>query len=88
LHLKVTDIDSKRMIIHIREGKGRFPRQVMLSPRLLELLRLYWRWRKPKDWLFPGKRPDQPMRFAGDSSAIPKLSHPSCIGLSAFSEVG
>lgn len=65
LNLQVTDIDSKRMIIHIREGKGRFPRQVMLSPKLLELLRLYWRWRKPKDWLFPGKRPDRPMRASG-----------------------
>lgn len=65
LNLQVTDIDSKRMIIHIREGKGRFPRQVMLSPKLLELLRLYWRWHKPKDWLFPGKRPDRPMRASG-----------------------
>src|SRR6516164_10973922 len=65
LNLKVSDIDSKRMIIHIREGKGRFPRQVMLSPKLLELLRLYWRWRKPKDWLFPGERPDRPMLATG-----------------------
>lgn len=65
LHLKVTDIDSRRMIINIREGKGRHPRQVMLSPKLLDLLRVYWRRRKPKDWLFPGVSSDRPMYATG-----------------------
>lgn len=60
--LKTGDIDSRRMVMHVREGKGRIPRDIGLSPVLLERLRVYWRWRKPKDWLFPSQmRPDQPM---------------------------
>jgi integrase/recombinase XerD len=61
LDLKSSDIDSKRTITNIREGKGKVPRQVMLSPKLLELLRLYWRGHKPKEWLFPGERSDGPL---------------------------
>ena len=52
--LRVNDIDSQRMMIRIQQGKGRRDRQVPLSPRLLETLRAYWRWMKPRTFLFPG----------------------------------
>jgi site-specific recombinase XerD len=54
--LRIADVDAPRMVIHVRGGKGRKDRDVMLSPRLLEALRQYWRGlkRKPKIWLFPG----------------------------------
>ena len=57
-HLKISDIDSKRMVIHVQGGKGRKDRDVMLSPKLLEALREHWRGlpRKPSAWLFPGNR--------------------------------
>ena len=51
--LKVEDIDSERMIVHIRQGKGNRDRDVPLTPKLLETLREYWRWMKPKTYLFP-----------------------------------
>jgi len=52
--LQVRDIDSQSMLIHIQHGKGGRDRYVPLSPKLLETLREYWRWMKPKTWLFPG----------------------------------
>jgi integrase/recombinase XerD len=56
--LKVSDVDSKRMVIHVQGGKGRKDRDVLLSPKLLEELREHWRRlrRKPSVWLFPGNR--------------------------------
>jgi len=57
-HLKVSDVDSKRMVIHVHGGKNRKDRDVMLSPKLLDELRNHWRRlrQKTSDWLFPGNR--------------------------------
>jgi len=65
IRLKVEDIDSQRMIVHIRQGKRNRDRDVPLTPKLLQTLREYWRWMKPKTYLFPGMvdnwRADKPM---------------------------
>ena len=61
ISLKVSDIDSKRMIISVEQGKGRKDRNVMLSASLLELLRTWWRVARPQGWLFPGRDRVQPM---------------------------
>lgn len=57
--LKVTDIDSKRMVIRVEMGKGKKDRYVMLSPSLLVLLRAYWTVVRPVHWLFPGAKPER-----------------------------
>jgi integrase/recombinase XerD len=59
--LKVGDIDSQRMVIHVRQGKGSKDRFVMLSEQLLGILRAYWRAERPKEWLFPGIDPERPI---------------------------
>jgi integrase/recombinase XerD len=56
--LKVSDIDSQRMVIHIHSGKGLRDRDVPLTPKLLEVLRDYWRWKRPCVYLFPSKMGD------------------------------
>jgi integrase/recombinase XerD len=53
--LKVSDIDSRRMVIRVEQGKGRKDRYVMLSPHLLALLRAWWKAARPQGWLFPGR---------------------------------
>ena len=55
--LKPNHIDSQRMVIRVEQGKGQKDRYVMLSPRLLDILRHWWRTARPIDWLFPGDAP-------------------------------
>jgi integrase/recombinase XerD len=83
--LKVPDIDSGRGVIWIRGGKGHKDRQTLLPPKLLELLRVYYRWKQPQDWLFPGGKPGQPIscesifracQKAAQDAGISKAVHP------------
>jgi len=83
--LQVTDIDSARMVLRVRQGKGQQDRYVMLSPKLLPLLRQYWQQDKPQPWLFPGHPRTRPIttkavylvcRRAGQAAHLPKLIHP------------
>jgi len=66
-HLKVDDVDSTRMLLRVEQGKGRKDRNAMLSPQLLELLRLWWREGRrrgvmlPHGWLFPGRSRTDPI---------------------------
>ena len=59
--LKVSDIDSARMVLRVEQGKGRKDRHAMLSPMLLDILREWWRIGRPCAWLFPGQNPVNPM---------------------------
>ena len=61
VHLKPSAIDSRRMVIRVEQGKGQKDRYVMLSPKLLETLRAYWRAARPEEWLFPGDYPGRPI---------------------------
>jgi site-specific recombinase XerD len=60
-HLKVSDIDSKRMVLRIKQGKGRKDRYTLLSTAALESLREYWSCYRPQQWLFPGRPSSQPL---------------------------
>jgi integrase/recombinase XerD len=81
--LQVGDIESApdRMCLKVRQGKGGQDRYTLLSPKLLETLRLYWQTRRPRLWLFPNKTGDAPM---GDTTAQ-RMYHAACdaAGLSA-----
>jgi len=61
-HLKLGDIDSKRMMLRVEQGKGAKDRYTLLSPRLLDELRRYWLLHRPRQWLFPSPRvPELPL---------------------------
>ena len=72
--LKEQDIDSQRMMIRINQGKGGRDREVPLSPKLLETLRVYWRWMKPKTFLFPGTVKE----WRADVPITPKVAWSAC----------
>ena len=87
-HLRISDIDSEHMLIHVREGKGRKDRLVPLSEILLEVLRDYWRAHRPLTWLFPRPGKDLPMSRrsiysmvskAGRNAGIERRVSPHCL---------
>ena len=73
--LRVADIDSDRMVIRVRHAKGQKDRYVMLSPRLLEILRAYWKAARPADFLFPGAVPDRPLT----TGSVRKICSRACV---------
>jgi integrase/recombinase XerD len=80
LHLRVCDIDSKRMMIRVNQGKWRTDRDVFLSATLLSWLRAYWKIVRPADYLFPGKNPAKPIAMKTLNDAIYKARR--CSGIS------
>jgi integrase/recombinase XerD len=73
--LQGTDIDSKRMVIQVRQGKGKRDRVVMLSPNLLPLRRRYWKLYQLQSWLFPGPRVTAPITPAGVAHICTQAGH-------------
>jgi integrase/recombinase XerD len=74
-HLQVADIDSRRMLIHVQRGKGERDRDVPLSPTLLTTLRVYYRWIRPKMWLFAGTVSG----WRADKPITPKVLWDACV---------
>ena len=88
IHLQVSDIDSQRMVIRVRQGKGQKDRYVMLAATLLQELRHYWQMEHPTVWLFPGHSQQLPInqsrvqracRRAGHDAGISKPVNVRCL---------
>jgi integrase/recombinase XerD len=77
--LKVSDIDSQRMVLRVDQGKGQKDRDVMLSPRLLEMLREWWKVARPETWLFQGAIPGRPITRGAVEQACQKAHRMSGI---------
>ena len=77
VRLTIPAIDSHRMVLRVEQGKGRKDRYVMLSPRLLEILRDWWRVSRSRPWLFPGHRPGEPLTTRAVNRACRK-AHRRC----------
>jgi len=73
--LKVSDVDSERMLLRIEQGKGRKDRFAMLSPQLLALLRDWWRIARPQVWLFPGRDRINPLTTRQFNRAVHAAAH-------------
>jgi len=78
--LRLGDVDSERMVIHVRQGKGRKDRLVTLSPVLLEELRAYVRWVQPSEWLFPGQDPTRHLHARTVQKACQRASEAADLG--------
>ena len=88
VHLQMRHVDSQRRMIRIEPSKGNRDRDVPLSPKLLELLRTYWRQVRPRKWLFPGQNPEQPLgreavgpavTLAARRAGLTKKPSPHCL---------
>jgi site-specific recombinase XerD len=64
LRLRVSDVDGGRQCLRVAQGKGQKDRYTLLPPTLLQQLRAYWKATRPASWLFPGRRPDQPLTMS------------------------
>ena len=78
--LRLEDVDSKRMVIHVRRSKGNKDRIVMLSPVLLEELRSYARWARPRKWLFAGQDPARPLGVRAVQKACQRAGEAAGLG--------
>lgn len=85
LHLRLDDIDSQRMLIRVREGKGQKERYTLLAHSALGLLREYWGYERPPEWLFPGRPAAQPLSSSSVQRVFQRalkqagIAKPACV---------